>query len=388
LSGLLLALNQEPVSHPYIFKTTNLSVYSFEEALYHCYTHWKESADDFTSAEFADWVSGVLGHAHIGDEIKALADVAGFSERFTRFLRLTGYFADEHTANIKAELQIWESALEWERLKERADAFNAKGQAFKAYPLYKRALDFNENAVLLNNLSICLLKLQRFEEAYDYLQRAYEMEPGNIQILTNFTEAAIASHSFNKAVSLLDRLSKIKKGGSVDYLYGELNLEMGDIRAAASYFEKAAAETNEPQHIYRLCEIYVKLRMYDDALAVLDTVAAGGESKELLIKQAFVYVAAGNVPAAIKCTEKALMAHKADAQLWVNLAVYHRMDYDLTKASAAIATALNIDPYNERALLESARIKKSLGKTKDYQDVLKNILNSLKKKYRDPGTTK
>jgi Tfp pilus assembly protein PilF len=123
--------------------------------------------------------------------------------------------------------------------------------------------------------------------------------------------------------------------------------------------------------------------MYDEALAALS--ALGEETKELLVKQAYVYFASGNVPAAIKCIEKALMTNKSDAGLWVALAVYYRMDYDFQKAQAAVSTALNIDPFNEKALLENARIKKSLGKTKEYQEVLKNILSSLKKKYREPG---
>jgi len=380
---LFLALNQECASVPYIFKATGVNVYSLEEALYHCYNYWKQSADDFTSAEFIHWVSAELGLAYIASKIKALISIESFTERFASFLRLTDFFDDFQMEEIKSGLREWENALEWERLKERADTLNKGGLAYKAYPLYKRALSYGENSALLNNMAICMLKLQRYEEAYDCLERAYALEPSNTNILINFAEAAVISHSFNKAASLLEKLSDIKNTGEVYCLRGELNYEMGDIRNAAACFEKAASVSSDPHYLYRLSDMYIKLRMYDEALAVLED--AGDGDTGFLSKRAEVYAAAGHIPAAIKCIEKALLVSKADADLWISLALYHRLNYASAKAQAAIVTALNIDPYNEKALLENARIYKTLGKTKDYQEILKDILCSFKKKYREPS---
>jgi thioredoxin-like negative regulator of GroEL len=52
-------------------------------------------------------------------------------------------------------------------------------------------------------------------------------------------------------------------------------------------------------------------------------------------------------------------------------------------ADMAIARALAISPENERARLESARIKKALGKTRDYQGILNQILKGFKQSYRE-----
>ncbi|MDR1687210.1 MAG: tetratricopeptide repeat protein [Clostridiales bacterium] len=381
MPGLLLALNGDYASAAYTFKSTGIKVYSFEEALYHCYTYWKESADDFAAPEFIAWVRDTLNLAHIATKIKPPTDGGDFAEKFLQFLLIADYFDSAQINDLKNRLKAWENSLEWERLKERADSLNAKDDAQKAYPLYKRALGFGENEGLFNNFAVCLMKLQKYEEAFEYLSRAYEMQPDNTDILVNYTEAAILSHNFNKAVALLKKLCEIKEDADVYYLYAQLYYETGDIRNASAYTEKALADKYDPYYVYRLADIYVQLRMYDEALQALNKIK--DQDRDFLVKQAEVYIAAGHIPAAIKCIERALFYSRTDSELWIRLALYYRLNYDTQKAQAAITTALNHDPFNEKALLESARIKKALGKTKDYQEILKNILNSLKKKYRE-----
>jgi len=46
----------------------------------------------------------------------------------------------------------------------------------------------------------------------------------------------------------------------------------------------------------------------------------------------------------------------------------------------------DLAPDNEEALLESARIKKLSGKTREYQTILKKILQSFKQRYRNMET--
>jgi len=101
-----------------------------------------------------------------------------------------------------------------------------------------------------------------------------------------------------------------------------------------------------------------------------------------LMKRADIYEACSNIPAAIKCIEKALLTHKDNLFLWVKLARFYRLSYDNNRAEMSVKMALDIDPENEEALLESAKIKKMSGRTREYQQILKTILHSLKTKYR------
>jgi len=133
-------------------------------------------------------------------------------------------------------------------------------------------------------------------------------------------------------------------------------------------------------YYYRLAEIYVKLRFFDRALEVMDKVT--DKDYVFLMKQADIYEACSNLPAAIKCIEKALVVHKNNIRLWVRLARFYRLSYDSVKAEMSVKMALDIEPDNEEALLEHAKIKKLSGRTREYQQILKTILHGLKRKYR------
>jgi Tfp pilus assembly protein PilF len=81
--------------------------------------------------------------------------------------------------------------------------------------------------------------------------------------------------------------------------------------------------------------------------------------------------------------QKALITNKNSIDLWIRLAEYYRLNYDLQKATGAITKALELSKKNPRANLENARIKKALGKIKDYQVILNSVLVGFKEKYRE-----
>ena len=95
MSLLHLCITQEEVTIPYKFKITNISVYSLEEAAYHCYHYWRQCYDEFLSDDFLDWVRNVLGLNFIASKISQLADVSSICDRATSFLSILGYF--DHT---------------------------------------------------------------------------------------------------------------------------------------------------------------------------------------------------------------------------------------------------------------------------------------------------
>jgi hypothetical protein len=54
----------------------------------------------------------------------------------------------------------------------------------------------------------------------------------------------------------------------------------------------------------------------------------------------------------------------------------------MASAEAAINKALSLSPENNIIRLENAGIKKGLGRTREYQAVLNEILKSFKESYR------
>jgi tetratricopeptide (TPR) repeat protein len=123
------------------------------------------------------------------------------------------------------------------------------------------------------------------------------------------------------------------------------------------------------------------MRQYEKALSVISSVSF--KDAGFHMKQAELHAAAGNLPAAAKAVQLALINQSNNIELWVKLAKYYRMDYDLPKAESAITKALSIDAENERARLESARIKKAQGRTREYQGILNQVLKGFRQRYRE-----
>ena len=130
----MLLCTSQKLSSFYIFKYTNIKVYSLEEALYHCYHYWKESLDDFISQDFVDWVKDDLQMSFIASRIKEIIHYDSLSERLIKFLCIIDYFNEREILEIRGRLSEWEKRLEWEKLKDRGDYFNNMNQPAKAYP--------------------------------------------------------------------------------------------------------------------------------------------------------------------------------------------------------------------------------------------------------------
>lgn len=379
---LLLCLSQEQNPIPYTFKMTNIKVYSIEEAQYHCYHYWKQSYDEFLSEEFLTWVRDDLEQPYLTSQIMNIFSISGIGERLVAFFSLTEYLTPEHSENIRKITTAWEERLEWERLKEQADYLIQKGDAAKACMFYRKALIYGENVMILNNFAIALMKLSFFDEACFYLNKALAIDNSKIQLHLNLAEAAIYAKQFELAINTLKLVRKLEPNHpDIYYLLGELSAEQDKPRRALEYFKQALTIAQDPIIRYRLVDMYMKLRQHEKALEVLNQ--ATEEDKLFLIKQAEVHALCDNVPAAVKSLERAAIYHSDDVEIWTQLAMYHRQNYDLTRAQAALLKALTLSPENEKALLEQARIKKTQGNTREYQHSIHSVLMGLKQKYRD-----
>jgi len=382
-ANLLRCLTQEGTATPYRFKGTNINVYSFEEALYHCYHEWKQSVDDLQSDELADWVQHALGLSLVASKMREINTNDGFTTRLLSFLSITDYFAPKQLDLLKRDLLAWEARLEWERLKERADDLLAHNDAERAVPLYRQALGYAENAALLNNLGIALMAQGLYEQAQAALTRATALAPPDVTLLLHLAEAQILQGSYAPAHATLAQAETQLGEETADILYfkGEIQFYQANYLCAAPHYEAAAAKQYDPQFVYRLSDVYVKLRQFDRAANALCAIA--DKDIYFLQKLAEVHAQANHMPAAIKCIGEALSRNRGDADLWTRLARYHRLDYDLAEANKAANTALGLSPDNPTALLEHARICKAQGRIRDYQTILHKVLNGFKNKYRE-----
>lgn len=387
MSNLILSMSQHTAANPYRFRMTNINVYSFEEAAFHCFQYWKESADEFTSDDFADWVAAELGLSYIASKIREISSLPQFSDRLTGFLSLTDMYGAEDFDSLRSDLSAWERRQEWERLKERGDYLMNHDEPEKACFYYRKSLQFESNPVILNNLGVALMKTGQYKEAVACFDAAvsFNTKASRKEFLLNQAEALIFSEDLKRAGETLDTVES-EYGTSADVLYfrGEIELHDGNTLSSLPYFEKSLEQDNNPHTIYRMAEVYLKMRLYDKAIATLNRIVKKDRTYHKKLAEA--HIAANNAPAAIKCMEKALFAEPQNIDLWTRLAMYHRLDYDLARAFAAITRAKGLSPDNRKVNLEYAKIRKAQGRIRDYQTVLHDILTSFKEDYRESAS--
>jgi len=378
---LQFCVSQQPNATPYTFKTTGIRVYSFEEVMYHVFHHWRESVDEFLSEKMISWVAE-LGHSYLASRMKELRRKEQLSVKILDFLRLVDYFNEEELTILRTALEKWELRREWEKLKERGDYFARKKEPSKAIPLYKRALQYDENATLLNNLAIQYMQISATQEGLSCLTRALSLEPENFSILLHYIEAAILNGDFEKAAKAIQKAYLINPNHSdIAFLLGLMSYAQKDYPTALTYFEKAGEMDKAiPYYSYKAIDIHLQMRQYEKALAVLQKISL--RDTAYYAKEAEIYAAWGDIPRAIKSMNQAPTLGN-DATQYAKLASYHRLDYDTASAETTIQKALSISPENNIVRLENARIKKGLGRTREYQAALNEILKSFKESYRN-----
>lgn len=380
---LLMCISQVDIKEPYRFKLTGVNVFSFEEAIYYTFYNWRETYDDFISDSFIQWVGYTVGQTYLSDQIKKLKVLDEISDKLIKFLSLIDYFDPIQLATLKAEITLWENQVEWVRLKDRGNYLMTKNKPELAYSFYKKALAYEKNLVLYNNIGMACMKMELFGKAELYFRKAYELDKSNIQVIINLAESLIFREDFEEAFKYLKKAEKNNENSDVYYLYAKLCIENNNIINSIDYLNKAISIKEDNKYLYKLAEVYGRVRRYKDAFDTLNRIKV--KDTEFFINESNIFVAYNDFSAAIKCMEKALVfaEGKKDINIWVKLATYHRLNYNLEKAELAINKALSLDAYSQLAKLEMAKIKKAQGKTTDYQSTLRDLIQDFKSDYRN-----
>ena len=378
---LLMCISQEEITKPYKFKV-GIDIFSFEEALYYIYHNWKETYDDFTSDDFLEWVTTTLGQAKLSSEIKELENIDNLGDRIVKFLSITDYFDSAQLLKLRSEVSLWEKQSEWEKLKSTGDRLMQQKKPDLAYSHYEKALAYEKNAILYNNIGMAFMEMEMYGKAVANLKRAHDMDKDNTQIIINLAEAYIYREDFEQAFKFLKKAEEDNENSDVYYLYARLCIENNNLTNAIDYLNKAISLKQENSYLYKLSEIYVRMRKYQDAIKTLSMIT--NRDSEFYIKKASAYGLYGDYSASIKCMKEALTFSegKKNSDVWLNLAKYHRLNYENENAERAINESLKLNPKNEVAKLEQAKIKKSQGNIKEYQKSLNSILKDFKIKYR------
>lgn len=380
---LILSVSPEKVERPYHFYMTKVRVYSLEELLYHCYHYWKQSIDDFLMGKLEDWIRIELGLSHISGQITKIKDqFPSITEQYVEFLRVIDYFYDSELDSLRKEIFKWENKAEWEKCKEKADYFMAQNKPEEAMKWYKKAVVFEENQKLYNNMGVACMNMGWYEDASYFFGKAYQKEPNNIYVLLNLTDVYILKENYEEAEKYLSEAAKIDDSRMIWYYYGELFSHQGYEEQAIESYKKAIEKGDQFDSFIKLAKLYTTKKQYEKAKYHLEQIQPSLRNEVYWMEYANLYEARDKKDLALESIQNSIGKNKNYIYSWIALARFQRKNHQLEEAAEAIKEALRIDDENEEAKIEQAKIQKEQGQQKDYRMSLKELINKWIHRYR------
>jgi len=374
---LQLCVSQADNDAAYMFRLTNTKVFSLEEALFHAYYSWKQTADELAAPEFINWVRNDLKLLDIADKLAGYLALP-FSDRLINCLCVIDYFDDSQINSLAKELNIWEKRVEWEKLKERGDYLVMHGMPAKAVTVYRKALSDSRRVSLLNNLAVALMHVEHYSESADLLKEALEQQPSNNELKLHYAESCIYAGKTREALTVLE---DIPPSDAVFRVFGELYRRAGDSQNALKSFIAAAESSETAENIYRLTDYYMQTAEFDNACSNINRIKS--PNALTAIKKAELHKAQNDFASACGVLEEAVKTWPNDSELWLELSECCRRNSSYERANQAITKALSLQQENPRVMLEAIKLKRAQNRPREYQEALRNLINILKNEYRD-----
>lgn len=382
-SMLILSVSPESISRPYYFDSTHRKIYSLEELMYHCYYYWKQSIDDFLAGKIEIWIKEELKLPYLASRIEKIKDREHtITTQYAAFLDVIDYFEIDEINSITKEVYSWENMDQWQKLKEKGDIALENEQYTKAVKHYLEAIDINDNVTILNNLGVSYMKQERFNDALMCLQKAHFKEPYNEDIVVNTAQVLMLQGNYETAKAQLKKFDFASKGWKAYKLYGEISYIQQDYENALIYFKKAIDLGDDFTSNIRIADIYSVLGEYKGAINAIEAIR-DKDNDQYYYNYARINYKFGKVRDAITQAEQAVEINRKNLDAWILLVKLYKKIKDIPQAERALLKVFELDPDNDEAKLEYATLKKSKGLIKDYQEVLKGMLNKWKQRYRE-----
>lgn len=382
-SMLILSISPESISRPYYFDSTHRKIYSLEELMYHCYYYWKQSIDDFLAGKIEIWIKEELKLPYLASRIEKIKDREHtITTQYAAFLDVIDYFEIDEINSITKEVYSWENMDQWQKLKEKGDIALENEQYTKAVKHYLEAIDINDNVTILNNLGVAYMKQERFDDALMCLQKAHFKEPYNEDIVVNTAQVLMLQGNYETAKAQLKKFDFASKGWKAYKLYGEISYIQQDYENALIYFKKAIDLGDDSTSNIRIADIYSVLGEYKGAINAIEAIK-DKDNDQYYYNYARINYKFGKVRDAITQAEQAVEINRKNLDAWILLVKLYKKIKDIPQAERALLKVFELDPDNDEAKLEYATLKKSKGLIKDYQEVLKGMLNKWKQRYRE-----
>ena len=261
---------------------------------------------------------------------------------------------------------------------------------------FDKAISFNPNyteAYLANGNAN--LSMRRITEAQENFNKAYELDPKNIDVITELMKLSFDNHQFQKAIDFAQKcnncedaarvfgmsyynledygkaekylnqaLVKNDKDAEAAYTLGRTYLELEEEKNAIPQFEKAVSlEPSRSQWQYELGLIYYSQNDFKNSLKYFDLAAANGyyKSNDFYENYGFAQIYNGDAENGIKTLNIVMERKPNNKELLNNIA--HAF-YDTKKYNEALdyfTKILNLNPKDATTLYMAGLTFQKLG---------------------------
>ncbi|MEM4307900.1 MAG: tetratricopeptide repeat protein [Thermoplasmata archaeon] len=283
-----------------------------------------------------------------------------------------------------------------------AEGYMRNGEYQKALKIVDKYLLQKEDAALLKMRGEILERMGDINEAIVHYERAYQLEPNDVEICLHlarihlsrgnkakareFAEQAVAinrescnawyllalSREGEEKIECLEKAMKLGGGREVLLEYGRTLLGKGDVGGAASCVEKLLSMGEEDEILLLAARIKLASGKIDDARNLLNRVEK--ESRDRQVLEVEIRMLAGDYENAVKVYEKLLDGEKKLEYL-VGLARAYKGLGNYEKAGEFYGQALELNPANEELWEELAAVQFS---RKMFEKLKKTLENYIK----------
>ncbi|MBW2060187.1 MAG: tetratricopeptide repeat protein [Deltaproteobacteria bacterium] len=235
----------------------------------------------------------------------------------------------------------------------RVTAFDMEAQADratdinKAIALYRKALSLDpDNEDINKKLVVLLEQIGDYRTAADMYEQMIRGKP-DADILKKLLSVYQTSMNYRKLVSTYHRLIKV------------------------------STKPEARLYLYRLAQLQVDLRQYDEAIATFETLKAKlpeDQRADILKKLGYLYAQTQKSKKAVKAYEEAAQIDTADPNVFYNLARLYQNQGDIAGYHSSLARALKANPADLKTRLKLAKSYAAAGELEKAEDEFRRLL--------------
>ena len=215
--------------------------------------------------------------------------------------------------------------------------------------LAKKPRDF----ALVNAYGVILKRMERYDEAVEYFNRAAKIDAKSISPTVNLGNTYILLDKPGKAAEQFLKATRMEPGNGENHrLLASAYSKSGEyVKALASLQQALKRSPGNPRVVVDIAGVYLSQGEPEQAMRYIDAALEKFPAHpDLLRRKALVLRRLNQPHAAVALLEELLRRQPGDVETWTNLGiVYFRALHDLQKANGCFAKALELDPRNTEA---------------------------------------